>query len=284
MVSKIDCHTHIGKYNDVEWSSEFAPWNRVTPEVLIKFLDDLGVDKAILLPTYSWDIKNKLPTERVIDICNEYPDRLLPFCVVEVREEGLENKLIKYRDMGCLGVGEHTSKIEIDHKLNRRLYRACGRLELPILIHMAISPSDEYGALDTPELEGLERVLEEFSDVDFIMHGPGWWRAISARIEDPMEPYPTGKIEEPGRVVELLEDYDNVYGDLSARSGYNALSRDLEFARTFLRRFNRKLLYGTDMECFFRPEHSLMALLDENLTEGERENIYYKNVKKLLKI
>jgi len=281
---KIDCHTHVGRYKGIRWISEFAPWDKITPEVLLGFLDDFGVERAILLSTYSWDIKNKLPTECVVEICEEYPDRFIPFCAVEVREAGFEDKLAKYKDMGCLGVGEHTSKISVDHELNRKLYRVCGRLELPILIHMAISSSDEYGALDTINLEGLERVLKEFSNVDFIMHGPGWWRSISAKIEDPTESYPTGNIEEPSRVVDLLEDYDNLYGDLSARSGYNALSRDIKFTRSFLKKLNRKLLYGTDMECFFRPKHSIMKLLDENLTEEESENIYYKNVKGLLNI
>ena len=35
--------------------------------------------------------------------------------------------------------------------------------------------------------------------------------------------YPKGPIHKPGRVAELLSKYDNLYGDLSAGSGYNAI-------------------------------------------------------------
>lgn len=72
-----------------------------------------------------------------LDVTEKFSARI-PFCVVEVREKGFEEKLSEYKDMGCAGVGEHTSKIPIDHKLNLKLYKRCGRPELPILIHMAI--------------------------------------------------------------------------------------------------------------------------------------------------
>lgn len=44
----------------------------------------------------------------------------------------------------------------------------------------------------------------------------------------------------------LLTKYDNVYGDLSAGSGLNALTRDEAFTTSFLRRHQDKLLYGSD--------------------------------------
>jgi len=279
----IDCHTHIGRYKDVRWSGELANWGDVTLEALAGFLDDLGVNRAILLATYSWDMKNHLPTEYVIEACQEYPDRLIPFCAVEVREKGFEEKLAEFKHMGCAGVGEHTSKLPIDHRLNLRLYRSCGRLELPILIHMAISPSDEYGALDNVKLEGLERVLRQHGNVNFMMHGPGWWRSISADIEDPTISYPVGKVEKPGSAVYLLEEYENVYGDLSAASGYNALARDIGFARGFLERLSRKLLYGTDLKGLFEPEYSHMRLLEKaNLSLEAYENIYHENIERLV--
>jgi len=247
------------------------------------FLDDLGVNKAVLLPTYSWDIMNRLPTEYVIEACGEHPDRLLPFCVVEVREKGFEKRLSSYRDLGCMGVGEHTSKIRIDHVLNLKLYETCGKLELPILIHLAVASSDEYGALDSLLLEGLEKVLERHSNVDFVVHGPGWWRCISADVGDPTVSYPSGKISEPGRAVYLLENYENLYADLSARSGYNALARDMTFARDFLERMSHKLLYGTDLKGFFEPECSHLELLENaDLSLQAHEKIYHENIERLL--
>ena len=47
----------------------------------------------------------------------------------------------------------------------------------------------------------------------------------------------------------LLADYPNIYGDLSANSGRNALARDPEFTAAFLARHRSKLMFGSDCPC-----------------------------------
>ena len=51
---------------------------------------------------------------------------------------------------------------------------------------------------------------------------------------------------EGGAVVRLFRQYPNLYGDLSAGSGYNAISRDPEFGYAFMDEFQDRLLFGTD--------------------------------------
>jgi predicted TIM-barrel fold metal-dependent hydrolase len=58
--------------------------------------------------------------------------------------------------------------------------------------------------------------------------------------------YPKGPVTPGGLTDRYLSDYPNMYGDLSAGSGLNALTRDEAFARDFIRRHQRKLLYGSD--------------------------------------
>ena len=276
----IDVHTHIGCYRDLV--SGDPSWSRVTLEVLVSYLDGCDGAGAVVLPVYSWNV-DLMPTEYVLEACSRYPGRLIPFCVVDVREVCLKERVTRYVDMGARGFGEHTSKIPVDHERNLKLYRLCGRLEIPILIHVAHSRASTYGVLDTPDLRGLEKVVREYSDVDFIMHGPGWWRCISEHFDPDVE-YPEGPVDSPGRAVYLLENYGNVYGDLSAYSGFNALNRDPGFARRFLERLSRKLLYGTDLEGFFEPEKSHLALLKSlNLTDSTLENILHRNIERLLK-
>ncbi len=43
-----------------------------------------------------------------------------------------------------------------------------------------------------------------------------------------------------------MRRYPNVYGDLSAGSGYNAISRDPEFGCWFMNEFQDQLCFGTD--------------------------------------
>jgi hypothetical protein len=53
-------------------------------------------------------------------------------------------------------------------------------------------------------------------------------------------------VEPGGRCDELLGTYDNLYADISMGSGFNAITRDVEYSQGFLERHHEKLLFGTD--------------------------------------
>jgi predicted TIM-barrel fold metal-dependent hydrolase len=101
--------------------------------------------------------------------------------------------------------------------------------------------ADELG------LPRLEKVLRAFPKLTFLAHSQVFWAEISADVQDEERGgYPKGPVI-PGRVVELLRDCPNLYGDLSAGSGYNALTRDLEFGLGFLEEFQDRLCFATDI-------------------------------------
>lgn len=56
-------------------------------------------------------------------------------------------------------------------------------------------------------------------------------------------------VKKGGLTDRWLAKYPNLWGDLSANSGNNALARDKEFARAFLARHQNKLLFGSDCSC-----------------------------------
>ena len=58
--------------------------------------------------------------------------------------------------------------------------------------------------------------------------------------------YPKGKVTPGGLTDRYLADYPNMYADLSAGSGRNALARDPEHAVAFIERHQDKLCLGTD--------------------------------------
>ena len=59
--------------------------------------------------------------------------------------------------------------------------------------------------------------------------------------------YPSYPIKEEGAVPKLFRRYKNLWGDLSAGSGYNALARDVDYAVKFLNEFQDRLCFGTDI-------------------------------------
>ena len=85
-----------------------------------------------------------------------------------------------------------------------------------------------------------------------------------------------------------MEKYPNLYADLSAMSGYNALTRDLAYGVTLLRRFSNRMMYGSDMILPRRNIYTatlLDSLLELNVLSQETcENILYNNAARLFKL
>ena len=127
-------------------------------------------------------------------------------------------------------------------------------------------------------------MIKKYSKTIFVAHGPHWWAEISADVKpEDLSGYPKGPVK-PGRVEELLQKYSNLYADLSAGSGYNALSRDPEYARGFLERNSGKLLFATDL-LEENQEVKILGFLEKmNLKTETYEKILHKNAEKLLKL
>jgi len=90
-------------------------------------------------------------------------------------------------------------------------------------------------------------------------------------------------------IPKLLRDFPNLYADISANSGYNALTRDPDYGIRFLNEFQDKLMFGTDV-CFADEEGRMPHLnyLQERLASGDIsqevfDKITHRNALKVLK-
>lgn len=123
----------------------------------------------------------------------------------------------------------------------------------------------------------LEKQLQAFPSLNFIAHGPFFWKAISSEYSSIIT-FDKGKIQQRGISVDLLEKYDNLYADLSGNSGFHALNRDHEFAKWLLEKFSHKLLYGTDN--YFPGLKDLISSF--RLSREKRNMIFGGNALKLI--
>jgi predicted TIM-barrel fold metal-dependent hydrolase len=284
----IDIHTHLGAfYHDRE----------LTAELLVRFMDVHGVEKACVLPLVSPESAPIMqPVTTAIAAHQEFPDRLIPFCGVDPRcltppgrrtghvagVPGLIDILKRYQDAGCRGLGEHKTGLDFDAPQQMYLYEACATVGLPILFHL-----DDIRNPDTPGLPRLENVLKAFPSLPLIGHAAGFWASISgdATLADfgryPQVPTPVA----PGGALDrLMEKYPNLYGDLSEPGGEKAIARDPAFGREFLIRRADQLVFGTDV---LMPDQSIpqFELLESlNLPDDVRHKIYRGNAIKLLKL
>jgi predicted TIM-barrel fold metal-dependent hydrolase len=275
----IDVHTHLGR----TWN----PDPPMTPEALVHWMDEHNVAKAVVLPLVSPESSSYLNlTERALAGARQFPDRLIPFCCIDPRTSytggraGLRAMLKEYVDQGAKGFGEHKVGLPFDHPKMMAVYEVCDDLKLPVLFHC-----DNERGTDKPGLPGLEHALKTFPQVPFIGHGQGFWCSISGDVTpESMAIYPKGPVAPGGALDRLFDAYPNLWGDLSAGSGSNAIGRDRTFGQAFLIRRANRLLFGTDYLKFGQvvPQFELLASFE--LPADVRARIERENAKQLLKL
>jgi predicted TIM-barrel fold metal-dependent hydrolase len=172
-----------------------------------------------------------LTNEFVLAQTAPFRDRLIPFCCIDPRTsynggaKGLLDMLKRAIDGGAKGFGEHKPGVAIDDPKNMALYAACAELNLPLLFHL-----DNIRNTDQPGLPGLAKALATFPKCNFIGHGPGWWASISGDVTArELGGYPKSPVAPGGAMDKLMEQFPNLYADLSAGSGASAIQRDLTF-------------------------------------------------------
>lgn len=275
-----DMHTHLGQ----TWNTTEV----LTAEVLLRWMDAHRIAQAVVLPLVSPESSSYLlTTDFVLAETKPHRDRLIPFCSIDPRtsynggHQGLVAMLQRYIDAGAKGFGEHKPGVEFDDPRNMAVFAACGELGLPVLFHL-----DNQRNMDQPGLPRLERVLRENPQTTFVGHGPGWWASISGgTTQADIGGYPEGPVAPDGAIDRLMAAYPNIYGELSAGSGANSISRDLTFGREFLLRRQDRILFGTD---FLSPGQAVpqFELFESQLElpDEVQRKIFRENARRLLKL
>ncbi len=293
----IDIHAHCSPkqswltYDPVK--DQYIPW--ITVSELVKRMEEEGIDMTVILPLPSPESTIEPVTNRdVMEFCKKYGGRLIPFCNPDPRlnagsEKSLRFIIEEYKSEGCKGVGEITANIYFDDPRALCLFRICEELELPVIFHIGPHLGGCYGLVDEPGLPRLEKCLKMFPSLIFIGHSQPFWAEISGDVKpEERNSYPAGRVAPGGRVVDLFRTYQNLYGDLSAGSGYNAISRDPEFGVQFLEEFQDRLMFGTDLDM---PDQNipqlkyLRSLREEGkISRKTYDKIMYRNAARVLKL
>lgn len=273
----IDVHTHLVPIR----AFDRAPF-RVDDAV--NWMDENGVDKMVVLPLESptsWSFP--IPSWWVLRETQKYSDRFIPFCTVapqlvdQFGEETIAERIEAYVNMGAQGFGELKAPIPFNDPRAQSVYEACAEFDLPIVFHIdGVNMTDEVG------LPRTEEMLQSYPDVDFIGHGPGWWASIGADLDEVGTVYPEGPIQEAGAVPRLLSEYDNIYADISAGSGWGALTRDPEFTQSFLERHHEQIMFGTDKLSTDQTVDQFALFNEFELDLNQWKNIRYQNLRSVL--
>ncbi len=285
----IDIHMHIVKL----WGGK----DDLTGKALMRAMDRRGVDRFVILPA---GVSPEVPCfyfgpEDVLKVYRKFPDRVIPFCDVDPRsgknspDTDFSWILNHYKEAGSKGLGEMTANLYFDDPRCINLFRQAGKFEFPVLFHLYTKLGGSYGLADDKGLPRLERALKECPDTIFIGHAMAFWSEISSEVtEETRGGYPSGPVKSTGRLQYLLKKYPNLYGDISAGSGFNAITRDMEYGYNFLEEFQDKLLFGTDIDADKKniPHIEYFREISEGrkISKNAYDKITEKNAVRILKL
>lgn len=257
----------------------------------------MGVTQTILLPAGSpvnrpstADGKNNGlggagvgGNDTALAMARQYPKEYL-FGANEVTDlPSARAEIVKYLELGAVIIGEQKFGVECDSKESQLLYGLAAEYKVPILLHF------QFGAYNHG-FERFHKMLEKFPKTNFIGHAQTWWANIDKNHTDQKVLYPKGKVTPGGMTDRYLTDYPNMFADMSAGSGLNALTRDEEHARGFLDRHQDKILYGSDCndavgsgeKC--QGSQTIAALRKLSPNKSIERKILYGNSKKLFRL
>lgn len=259
-------------------------WGRSDAD-LLRHQRALGVMQTVLLPAGSkYGLEaDCYGNDSVLAMARRYPKEFVFFANEVTDLPAAPRAIEKYLRRGAIGIGEQKFFVDCDSPHLRRLAALAEKYGVPLLLHF------QHGKYNTG-FERFHKVLEIFPRVNFIGHAQTWWANIDRNHKDQTVLYPRGQVTAGGLTDKLLADYPNIYGDLSAGSGLNALLRDEEHARAFLQRHQDKLMFGSDCQDEDTQSEKctgircLAALRRLSPSSEVTRKILYENARRVLKI
>jgi predicted TIM-barrel fold metal-dependent hydrolase len=220
----LDCHLHLRGDSDAN----------------IVHMDGCGVTRAVILARDA--------SEKARAFQAKYAARVVWAASTEVRDAAAEARLGQAARDGAVGFGELKSHVEADGPELQRVYALAAELGLPVLVHFQEVEHFSGEGLWGTGFKRFEAMLRKYPKTQFVGHADAFWANLDATYANEAS-YPEGPITRGGITDKLLGDYANLFGDLSANSGNNALSRDPQFTPDFLRHHQDKLIFGSDCSC-----------------------------------
>jgi predicted TIM-barrel fold metal-dependent hydrolase len=228
-----------------EWGSPVFDLHfhlRPTPAANLAHLDGAGITRANLLTRGA-------VAEQVQAMHAAAPGRFTWFHSADITRPDAAQVLRQAVKDGAQGFGEMKFHVAADGPELTRAYDLAAELGVPILVHFQeVDHFPGEGTWSTGFAQRFAAVLEAHPKTTFIGHADAFWANLSADYRN-QAAYPTGPIARGGVTDTWLATYPNLFGDVSANSGNNALSRDSAFTADFLMRHQDKLIFGSDCSC-----------------------------------
>ncbi len=274
LCKKIDVHAHASLFMEAEYQSQIVMW----PEELLRIYDMIGVERGVLLPITSPEGQSFVMSNgATYELTKRYPDRFSWFCNIDPRaihnlpDTDFSGMIRHFQGLGALGMGELTANMYADDPLLDNLFSYCAEYGMPVTIHINPTIGNSYGIVDEVGLPRLEKMLKKHTKLKILGHSQPFWAEIDAGCNEKNRcGYPKGKVAE-GALSRLMRECPNLYCDMSAHSGCNAMMRDPDYAYRFIEEFADRMLFAIDACKPYEVQPDVVDLanwLDESAQKG----------------
>jgi predicted TIM-barrel fold metal-dependent hydrolase len=214
---------------------------RRDPDACFTHIQGCGVTNAVLLTRAPDEDKAK-------EEMTNRPGVFVRSVSADPAQPDAEEVIRKAIQDRAVSVGELKYHLALDSPEMRRVYDICAEMRVPVLMHIQNFPHFPGELPYNTGYPQFDKVLRAYPKTNFVGHGDLFWAHISADVPTDRG-YPSGAIKPGGLTDKFLSDFPNLYADMSANSGNNALSRDTGFSRDFIVRHRSKLIFGSDCAC-----------------------------------
>ena len=214
---------------------------RRDPDACFTHMQGCGVTNAVLLTA-------ALDEERAKAEMEKRPGHFARSVAADPAQPDAERVFREALKGGAVSIGELKHHLALDSREMRRVYEIAAEMQVPVMMHIQDFPHFPGELPYNTGYPQFDKLLKAYPKTNFIGHGDLFWAHISADVPTDRG-YPAGPIKTGGLTDRWLSDLPNLFADMSANSGNNALSRDTDFSREFIRRQRNKLIFGSDCSC-----------------------------------
>ncbi len=265
-------------------------------DILLAHQRAMGITKTILLPagtpafgmsTHNGESNGLQAQCTGNEVCYQFAKKYpkeFAFGANEVPDiADAVSEIEKYLKLGAVVIGELKFGVACDSKPMQQIYKLAEVYQVPVLMHWQFQ-------MYNFDFENFHKMLKKYPKVNFIGHAQTWWANIDKNHTDQAILYPKTKVVSGGITDRLLSDYANMFGDMSAGSGLNAMTRDEERATEFISRHQDKLLYGSDCNDHIgkgtacQGAETILEIKKLAKSKKIERKIFFENSKKLFKL
>lgn len=237
-------------------------------DVVADWMTRNRINRCIVSPLNHKGSRDYTEQDRKTMLANfaRYKGKMDRMCIIDAGEVATVDEAVKILKKeiadGAIAFGEHYGVgLMFDDPRNLLLFEACEKVSLPVMFHI-----DQNKNMVEKGMERVDNVLKQFPKCKVIAHAY-WWRQLKDADRQ-------------------LQQYPNLYADLSGTVVPDLLNRDRKYAREFIVRNQDKLLFGTDEGWWsFKKDpspykhYTFFETLD--LPQEVRYKIYRGNAEKL---